>query len=429
MTRRIFLLCITLSVLLTPAIAQHEITIHDDQTGQDEVIDLPEGMASDIDSLLQEWNVKNYLSFDEDCESTRENPVFPKETYINRLSRLPNVIEMPYNEVVGKFIDQYSGRLRRSVAYMLGACNFYTPIFEEALESYQLPLELKYLPVIESALNPKATSRVGAAGLWQFMIGTGKSYGLEVNSLIDERRDPIKSSYAAAHYLKDLYDIYGDWTLVIAAYNCGPANVNKAIRRANDRRDYWAIYPYLPRETRGYVPAFIAANYIMNYYCDHNICPVNTQLPASTDTLMLNRDVRVEQIVAMCNVKEEEVKALNPQYRTPLIPGSSRPCILRLPTHGISAFIGAGDSVYNYRSDELFTHRREVALTDPSAEARNGRKSSASRNSTGVKRVTVRKGDTLSTIAKRNGVSVSRLRRLNGITGSNIRVGQKIRIR
>lgn len=209
--------------------------------------------------------------------------------YIERLSRLPNVMEMPYNEIVQKFIDRYTGRLRHSVSYMLGASNFYIPIFEEALEAYGLPLELKYLPVIESALNPKATSHAGAAGLWQFMVATGKQYGLEINSLIDERRDPIKSSYAAAHYLKDLYNIFGDWSLVIAAYNCGPENINKAIHRADGQADYWKIYPYLPRETRGYVPAFIAANYVMNYYCEHNICPMRTTLPAKTDTVVVSR--------------------------------------------------------------------------------------------------------------------------------------------
>lgn len=424
MIKRIKLFCVSIFITLAPVSGQNKITIHDAQTGKDEIIELPEGMTSDIDSLLQEWNAKNYLSFDENCESSNENPTFPKEVYVSRLSRMPNVIEMPYNDVVQKFIDQYSGRLRRSVSYMLGACNFYTPIFEEALESYQLPLELKYLPIIESALNPQATSRVGAAGLWQFMITTGKTYGLEVTSLIDERRDPIKSSYAAAHYLKDLYDIYGDWTLVIAAYNCGPANINKAIRRANDTRDYWTIYPYLPQETRGYVPAFIAANYIMNYYCDHNICPVNSQLPASTDTLMISRNVHFDQIVAMCNVKPEEVKALNPQYRTGLIPGEAHPCILRLPTHGVSAFIAAGDSIYNYKSDELFTNRREIIIADKGPVSRNARNSRS-----GAKYATVKQGDTLSSIAKRNRVSVDQLRRLNGIKGSSIRAGKKIRIR
>ncbi len=421
MIKKFGLFCIALWFTSGGLHAQQDITVHDNQTGKDEVIGLPEGMLLEMDSLLQEWHIKNYLTPDENCESSNENPQYEKEEYISRLKRLPNLIEMPYNEVVQKFIDHYCTRLRRSVSYMLGANNFYVPIFEEALESYQLPLELKYLPVIESALNPGATSRVGAAGLWQFMLTTGKMYGLEVNSLVDERRDPIKSSYAAAHYLKDLYQIYNDWTLVIAAYNCGPANVNKAIRRAGGSTDYWVIYPYLPQETRGYVPAFIAANYVMNYYCDHNICPMNATLPPSTDTIIVNRDVHFDQIVATCNVKEAEVKALNPQYRTGIIPGSKMDCILRLPTHGISAFIAAGDSVYNYKSDELFTHRTEVAVNQPAAHSR--KRSSRSRT------VTVRKGETLSTIAARNGTTVAKLKRLNGLKSNNIRAGRKLRVR
>lgn len=426
MIKKIGLICTAFILSHSLVFAQNDITIHDDNTGEDESIELPEGMTYEIDSLLMEWHSKNYLSFDENCESSNENPTFSDEEYIDRLKRLPNVIEMPYNKVVRKFIDLYCTKLRSSVSYMLGANNFYVPIFEEALESYQLPLELKYLPVIESALNPKATSRAGAVGLWQFMITTGKRYGLEINSLVDERRDPIKSSYAAAHYLKDLYEIYGDWTLVIAAYNCGPANINKAIYRAGKVNDYWKIYPYLPKETRGYVPAFIAANYVMNYYCEHNICPMNTKLPASTDTILINRDVHLDQITAMCNVKPEEVKALNPQYRTSLIPGSkTSECILRLPTHGISAFINAGDSIYNYKSDELFTNRSIVEVEEPQPTKTATRKKSRSRSKT----VTVRRGDTLSTIAKRNGTTVSKLKRLNGLRSNSIRAGRKLRVR
>lgn len=410
----------------TSATAQNEITVRDEHTGKDEVIPLPESMTTDLDSLLLEWNTRNYLTFDENCEGSDVNPSYDKEVYISRLSRLPNIMEMPYNEVVQKFIDQYSGRHRRSVSYMLGACNFYTPIFEEALESYQLPLELKYLPIIESALNPGATSRVGAAGLWQFMLTTGKQYGLEVNSLIDERRDPIKSSYAAARYLKDLYDIFGDWTLVIAAYNCGPGTVNKAINRAGKVKDYWTIYPYLPSETRGYVPAFIAANYIMNYYCDHNICPVNTKLPISTDTIMVNRDVHFEQITAMCNVSIDEVKALNPQYRTGLIPGSSRLCTLRLPSAGISAFLSAGDSIYNYKSDELFTRRRTTSVNTSTGSKRN---TSSAAGNTGAKWVKVRKGDTLSALASRHRTTVTKLKKLNNLRSNNLRAGQSLRVK
>ena len=262
-------------------------------------------------------------------------------------------MEMPYNSIVQQFIDQYSGRLRRSVSYMLGAGNFYIPIFEEALDYYGLPLELKYLPVIESALEPTAVSRAGAVGLWQFMLATGKRYDLKVNSLVDERRDPIKSSWAAARYLRDLYKIYGDWNLVIAAYNCGPTKINKAIHRADGVRDYWTIYPYLPQETRGYVPAFIAANYIMTYYCEHNICPMKTKIPVTTDTIMVSRNVHMEQISALCGIDVEAIRALNPQYRTGVIPGQTEPCAIRLPQEKILAFIDQKDSLYNYRAETI----------------------------------------------------------------------------
>ena len=384
---------------------------------EDDNIVLPEGMqAQEIDSLLSEWQARSYLLFDESCETTGENPEFDAETYTHRLSRLPNVIDMPYNNVVQKYIDLYSGRLRGSVAVLLGLGNFYNPIFEEALESYQIPLELRYLPVIESALNPTAVSRAGAVGLWQFMIGTGKQYGLEVTSLIDERRDPIKASYAAARYLHDLYGIFGDWTLVIAGYNCGPNNIIKAIKRAGGAKDYWTIYPYLPAETRGYVPAFIAANYIMNYYCDHNICPVNTRLPMGTDTIQVSRNVRMERITELCNISGEELRALNPQYRTTLIPGDVHPCTLRMPTAAINAFIEAGDSIYVPLSET----QRSFEVPDTSKGGKRGKR--------GGSYVTVRGGDTLGAIARRNHTTVSKLQRLNGIRGSNIQAGQRIRV-
>ena len=415
--------------------AQTKITAVDPTNQQEETIDLPEGMTYDADSLLREWNARKYLVPDTNCENPDVNPVFEKEVYIDRLRRIPAVIELAYNDVVQKFIDQYSGHLRRSVSYMLGACNFYVPIFEEALDMYGLPLELKYLPVIESALDPRAVSHAGAVGLWQFMLDTGQRYGLEVNSLIDERRDPVKSSYAAAHYLSDLYAMFGDWNLVIAAYNCGPNAVNKAIHRAGGSRDYWTIYPYLPRETRGYVPAFIAANYIMNYYCEHNICPMKTKVPVSTDTVMLSRDVHFDQIAAVCGIDPEELRTLNPQYRTGLIPGSIRPMSLCLSHAEITAFIDNEDSVYNYRKDELLARRAEVLVNasvapEPGEQRRKPatKKKRTTRRSSS-KYVTIRSGQTLSELAKRHGTTVSKLRRLNGIKGSNIRAGKRIRVR
>jgi len=356
----------------TLALSEDEFAVTDKE-GNEEVIEFPEAMTYDLDSLLNLYMSKNYLSTDNDCNMQNVNPTFPKEVYVERLSMIPSVMELAYNEVVQKFIDRYSGRLRYSVSYMLGACNFYLPIFEEALEAYQLPLELKYLPIIESALNPKAVSHAGATGLWQFMIGTGKQYGLEVNSLVDERRDPVKSSYAAARYLKDLYKVFGDWNLVIAAYNCGPENINKAIHRAQaaqkdsvqtNVKDYWNIYPYLPAETRGYVPAFIAANYIMTYYCDHNICPMTTRLPAQTDTVVVNRNVHLEQIAAVLGLDIDLLRSLNPEYRRDVVPGQTKPSAIRLPLADTGRFIDYQDSIYNYRVDELLNKRVEVSIND-----------------------------------------------------------------
>ncbi len=370
------------------------------------------------------------------------NPVYDREVYKERLSHLPSIIEMPYNDVVQKFIDRYSGHLRRSVSIMLGMQNFYLPTFEEALESYGLPLELKYLPVIESALNPNAVSRVGATGLWQFMLKTAKQYGLEINSLVDERRDPVKASYAAARYLRDLYKIFGDWNLVIAAYNCGPENISKAMHRSKGETDYWKIYPYLPRETRGYVPAFIAANYIMNYYCEHNICPMVADLPAKTDTVVVHRDVHFEQIASVLGISVDQIKELNPQYRRSVVNGASRPSALRLPSNLVSSFIDKEDDIYAYNADALLNRRTEVEVPDdvPSyTSSRSRTRSSSSRSSRkskgknkkkrGGKSVTIRQGDTLSEIAARNGTTVKKLKKLNGISGTNIRAGKKIKVK
>lgn len=471
--KRIKTLLLALAASFITATAQtDEITVHNDQNGRDEVIDLPEGMSVSCDSLINEWMAKKYLYPDTTCANPDYNPTFTTEEYQERLRRLPVVMEMPYNSVVQKFIDQYSGRLRRTVSYALGAGNFYIPIFEEALDYYGLPLELKYLPVIESALEPKAKSPAGAVGLWQFMLATGKRYDLKVNSLIDERQDPYKSSWAAARYLRDLYKIYRDWNLVIAAYNCGPTNVNKAIHRANGVRDYWTIYPYLPSETRGYVPAFIAANYIMNYYCEHNICPMKTKIPITTDTVTIMRDLHMQQVAELCNIDVEAIQALNPQYRTQLIPGSSGPMTLRLPTETLNTFIDLKDSVYNYRVDELLTRRSSVEVDDrldnrsvaskrraarqqsasesssssrssasksssrkslrSSSSKSSSRSSRSSRKSKKVKSsasTTVRKGDTLIEIAHRNGTTVEKLKKKNKIKGNIIKPGQKLKVK
>ena len=412
-----------------------EIIVTDDE-GNEVEIEFPEAMTYDLDSLLNLYMSKTYLTESGDCQTAKTNPDFPKEVYVERLSRMPTVMEMAYNDVVRNSIDRYMGRLRHSVSLFLGAANFYMPIFEDALETYQVPLELKYLPIIESALNPRAVSHAGAAGLWQFMPSTGKTYGLDINSLVDERRDPIKASYAAAHLLSDLYKVFGDWNLVIAAYNCGPENVNKAIHRAGGIRDYWKIYPYLPAETRGYVPAFIAANYAMNYYCEHNICPMRSKLPAKTDTVMVNRNVHLNQVASVLNVDIEMLRTLNPEFRRDIVPGATKPYAIRLPQADATRFIDMQDQIYNYNSHELLNKRDEVEVNDErptyvsSRKANRSAKQGRARSSrSSAQSVTVRKGDSLSAIARRNGTTVSKLKKLNGIKGSNIRAGQRIRVR
>ena len=431
--------------------SETEVTVTNKE-GKEEQIELPEAMTYELDSLLYLYNSKTYLRPDSSCDFPDINPQYTKEEIMARLKMLPTIIEMPYNDAVQKMIDRYSGHLRHSVSFMLGAQNFYMPIFEEALESYRLPLELKYLPVIESALNPRAVSRVGATGLWQFMISTAKHYGLKVNSLVDERRDPLKSSYAAAQYLSDLYKIFGDWNLVIAAYNCGPDKLNRAIHRSGGSRDYWQIYPYLPAETRGYVPAFIAANYIMNYYCDHNICPMLSTLPVKTDTVMLSRDVHFEQVAGVLGISVDQLRDLNPQYRRNVVNGNNSPMPIRLPVADISRFIDNEDSIYAYNADELLTKRDEVDVNDddvPTVQrvrsyssssnkaSRRSKKSGRGKDKSKKKKkknsgsasITVRSGDTLSEIARRQHTTVKKLKKLNGISGNTIRAGKKIKVK
>lgn len=405
-----------------PAQAQESVNvvINENGTEHTETIDLPISMTYPLDSLLNDWKAKTYIDLSKDCSTSTINPTFSDSIYIDRLSRMPVIMEMPYNDIVRKFIDTYTIRLRNQVSFMLSACNFYMPIFEEALDAYNLPLELKYLPIIESALNPSAVSRAGATGLWQFMLTTGKLYGLESNSLVDERRDPIKATWAAARYLKDMYNIYKDWNLVIAAYNCGPGNVNKAIRRAGGKTDYWAIYNYLPRETRGYVPAFIAANYVMTYYCKHNICPMETNIPQATDTVQVSRNLHFEQIADICHIPLEEIKSLNPQYKRNIVPGNSKPYTLRLPTEAISSFIDNQDTIYNHRGTELFKNRRTVASV--------GTRSKATAGDGELTYYKIKQGDTLGTIARKFGVSVRQLRSWNGLRNNNIRAGRRLKI-
>lgn len=389
------------------------------ETIQDNAIVAPESFETNTEELKKNWYLQNFTILDEGSEMKNDVPT-SKEDYIERLQALPTVIEMPYNEVVRSYINMYTQKHRALVEQMLGLSLYYMPFFEQALEQEGLPLELKYLPVIESAINPDAVSPVGATGLWQFMLGTAKQMNLTVNSLVDERRDPIRSSEAAAKLLKQLYNIYGDWSLAIASYNCGPGNVNKALRRAGGgKRDFWDIYFYLPRETRGYVPAFIAANYVMNYYQDHNIGKALAKRPISTDTVMVNKYIHFKQISEVLNIPMEELRILNPQYRKDIIPGNARPYALTLPSKQIYSYIVSEDTIVKHNAN-LYAHRSEVKISETT--------SGDTEWQTVTKYHKVRKGETLSKIAKKYGVTTSSIKKWNGLRKNSVARGTTLKI-
>lgn len=417
--KRYLLALICLNVLVSMVYAQEETRIEEKDTLsllEAEVGLIPESLDANVDSLLHSWHVQYFSKKEDYCHDDDENVYFPDSVYMDRLSRLPSVIALPYNKVVRDCIDLYADRKRNLVRYMLGMADFYFPIIEQVLDEHDLPIELKYLSVVESALNPVALSRVGACGLWQFMLPTGKSYGLEINSLVDERRDPLKATEAACKYFKDMYAIYGDWNLVLASYNCGPGNVNKAIRRSGGKTDFWDIFPYLPRETRSYVPLFIAANYVMNYYCEHNICPMQTSLPLATDTVMVNKALHLQQVSDLLQIDIETLRALNPQYKRDIVPGNTRPSVLKLPAAETYAFVDKEDTVYTHRIEEL------LANCVP-ANAPNGTSNTREK----ITHV-VSSGENLYTIANRYGVTARDIRKWNGLGSNRVAKGKRLRL-
>ena len=395
-------------------------------TGYDTIIiksdDSTERIGRDLDSLLNSWYVQLAVK-NLPAEYTGDTTVlqYPDSVYYTRLGKINSIIQLPYNNIIRNHIHVYTIRQREKFCAVLGLMDYYFPMFEDIFDSYGLPAELKYMTVIESALNPNAVnSRSHATGLWQFMYSTGRMYGLTINSVIDERRDPVKSTHAAAKYIRDLYKVYNDWMLVIAAFNCGPGNVNKAIRRSGNKKDYWEIYYRLPRETRGYIPQYIAAVYGMNYYREHNLVPLPLNIPVAVDTIMVSRDVHLAQISEVMDIPLGELKALNPQYRTGLIPGSSKPLALTLPMTHLGDFIDLNDTIRRYKPDVYLNKSTQIA--DPT------RSSYLPTDVKGKTKLiyTVQEGDNLGYISTWYNVSLSDLRYWNNIYRNTIRIGQKL---
>lgn len=390
---------------------------------------IPVLCANDSITAMSTDTVLSPIFFDEalawldttECTSDTLITELPDSIYKQRLQALPFVIEVPYNEVVRRYILRYVKHSPRQLAALQRKAEYYFPIFEDILAKHDLPYELCYMPVIESALNPQARSHMGATGLWQFMPATGKKYGLEINSLVDERMDPIRSTEAACLFLKNLYAIFQDWNLVIAAYNCGPGNVNKAIHRAGGKRDFWSIYPYLPSETRGYLPIFIAASYAMNYAEAHGICPATPLTTMASDTIVTTQRQHLKQIADNIDIPLAELRRLNPQYPRDIIPGGKAYAIC-LPIEKAGLYIDKQDTILAYQAKELIHNRRdEIELLHRTSV--NGGYSI-----NGVTYYKIKEGDTLGGIAKKFRVSVKQLKAWNGLKSDMIRAGKTLKI-
>jgi membrane-bound lytic murein transglycosylase D len=381
---------------------------------QDEIA--PEEYTTEVtDSLMDIWYTHQMAinAQDEfyDMDSVRFASNVPDEVYIERLKKMNSFIQIPYNDIVRNYIIMYSEKMHKRMPYMLGLCKYYMPIFEETFDKYELPVELKAMAIIESAMNPRAESRVGAKGMWQFMYNIAKSYGLHVDSFVDERMDPVKSCEAAALYLEDAYNMFGDWNLAIASYNCGAGNVQKAIKRAGSRK-FWDIWPYLPRETRSYVPAFVGALYTLEFYKEHGIKPESMVMPAAVDTIVIKKQLHLKQVSEITGAPIEELKNLNPQYRHEIIPGHEREYILRIPYQYTGSFIENEDTIYKHKASIYFDPVAIKKIKDGGDGVRIIHK--------------VKNGEYLGRIASKYHVSVAKIKKWNNLKNDNIRVGQSL---
>lgn len=400
---------------IADSINSEMIAMYEGNSESDETSISPEDYTAEVsDSLLNIWYLHKKTTVDEefDMDSVQFQSNVPDSVYIDRIRRMNSFISLPYNDIVKNYIILYSEKMGARFENMLGLCSYYMPVFQETLNRYDLPEELKAMAIIESALNPLAVSRAGAKGMWQFMYNTAKMYGLHIDSFVDERLDPIKSADAAARYLKDAYNIFGDWNLAIASYNCGAGNVNRAIRRSGGSRAFWDIWPYLPRETRGYVPAFVGALYAMNYYKEHGMRPAAVEIPPHVDTFRINKMLHLKQVTELVGVPLEELKNLNPQYKHDIVPGNEREYILRIPYNYTNAFIDCEDSLYRHKADIYFNPSSIKKIKDGGDGERI------------VYRV--KSGDYLGKIASRYRVSVNQIKRWNNLRSNNIRIGQRL---
>ena len=432
MNRKHYLIFLITSFLLIPCIQMSAQLFDVDSIPTDYLLDvdfdddylfendsiteiLPEAMDVDWEKLFEGWHASYFYNQENYCEDGDTNPFFSDSIYRERLSRMPTIIPMVYNESVRKQIDFYAAKYRKSMRFVLGMADYFFPMLEQILDRYDMPLELKYLTVIESALNPVALSPKGASGLWQFMLPTGKGFGLEINSLIDERRDPIKATEAACKYLKQLYNMYDDWYLALAAYNCGPGGVNKAIARSGGKKDYWKILSYLPSESRTYVAKYIATAYVMTYHCDHNICPVRSSFAVATDTIMVDRILHIDQLAEIMHIDKEIIRFYNPHYKREIIYGNVQPSVLRLPIEKTIDFIDQEDTIYAHRVFELLEYCIPVDITNP-------------KNRQELISHTVKANENLNTIAHHYGVAIQELRKWNGLSGTRVAQGRKLRV-
>ncbi len=433
MRNRLFytLLLTTLPMLYQGSYAASDtVTVRLDNLTLSDSLDIKQlslSFINNLDSLVNLWYIENNLAEEPDSiglkESDSVNTQYPDSVYIERISRLPYIVNLSYNKQVRNYIHVYTGKRRELVEVLLGLSEYYFPVFEEIFDYYGIPLELKYCSIIESALNPRAVSKAGATGSWQFMYGTGRMYGLTINSMVDERRDPVKSTHAAARFMKDLYGIYGDWILVIAAYNCGPGNVNRAIRRSGGKRNFWDIYYYLPRETRGHVPAFIAAAYTMNYHREHGLFPRPLELPVPVDTIMIGDNLHLDQVSHVLGVSKKMLQDINPQYKWDIIPGKEKPYALKIPAEYSAQFIELEDSIFAFRDSVYFNPKK--LTKSPSYYTSKFVPKAPSANMTKLT-YTIKSGDNLGHISEWYNVRLSDLKYWNSIYGSTIRAGKKL---